>query len=93
MDTSKSASLPSLLFWKSGAFLSNILLRISESTQHPTAITFSTATSGIVSSSSTSSILSSISSPTKAIDELRQRLDHNGYVLQSLITVDDASIM
>ncbi|KAL4002105.1 Ankyrin repeats (3 copies) family protein [Acanthocheilonema viteae] len=59
-----------------------------ESTQHPNAITFSTSSSGITSSSSTSSVLSSISTPTKAIDELRQRLDRNGYVLQPLVTVD-----
>ncbi|EFO20785.2 TKL/MLK/HH498 protein kinase [Loa loa] len=63
-----------------------------ESTQHSTASTFSNSNNGIASSSSTSSILSSISSSTKAVDELRQRLDRNGYVLQPIITVDNASI-
>ncbi|KAM3724268.1 Serine/threonine-protein kinase TNNI3K [Dirofilaria immitis] len=62
-----------------------------DSTQHPTAIMFSTATNGITSSSSASSILSSISSPAKPIDELRQRLDCNGYVLQPIITIDNTS--
>nr|CDQ04713.1 Bm2331, isoform e [Brugia malayi] len=63
-----------------------------ESTQHSSAITFSTSSSGIVSSSSTSSILSSLSTSTKTIDELRQRLDRNGYVLQPVIAVDNTSI-
>lgn len=63
-----------------------------ESTQHSSAITFSTSSSGIVSSSSTSSILSSLSTSTKTIDELRQRLDRNGYVLQPVIAVDNISI-
>ncbi|VDN00173.1 unnamed protein product [Thelazia callipaeda] len=34
---------------------------------------------------------SSISPPTKAVDELRRRLDRNGYVLQPFITVDHSS--
>ncbi|VDK70940.1 unnamed protein product [Onchocerca ochengi] len=60
-----------------------------DSAQHPTTITFSTASNGIAPSSSTSSISSSISSSAKPIDELRQRLDRNGYVLQPVITVDN----